>query len=180
MSYSKGLEDFILQLKGEVFFLSPREKIFLKHLEEMGIPERVVREGIEECYTAINPKRRGKRPLFLCFKTIMEKYENYLRFQAQKLEIDWKERFRKKIEKVRDMIRGEIREPRSEEEAQEILKDIENRILRNLWRRLPREEKEEIREKFKEFKENRWLFGELIKSELKKRFGIPDLSLYID
>ena len=180
MSYSKDLEDFILRLKGGVFFLSPREKLFLKFLDEMGIPESVVKRGIEECYRSINPLKRSKYPLFLCFKNVMETYENHLRLEAQRAEIDWERRFWEKLELVKGMVKAKVERPASEEEAQRILKEIETRIVRNLWRKLDREEREKIKEKYKEFKDNKEIYRELVKAEVKKIFGVPDLSLYID
>ena len=180
MSYSRGLEEFILRLKGGVFFLSPRERLFLRFLEEMGVPESVVRRGIEECYGALNPLRRSRYPLFLCFRKVMEVYENHLRLEAQRMEIDWERRFWKKLELVKDLLKAEVRRPRSEEEAQRILKELETRIVRDLWRRMGKEERERIKEKFRDFEGNREIYGELIKAEVKKLFGIPDLSLYVD
>ena len=180
MSYSKNLEEFVLRLKGGVFFLSPREKLFLKFLEEMGVPEGVVRRGIEECYRSLNPLKRSKYPLFLCFRKVMEVYENHLRLEAQRVEIDWERRFREKLDLVKGLIKTGIKKPRSEEEAQRILKEIETRIVRNLWRRMKEEERERIKEKYREFEGNREIYGELIKAEVKKLFGIPDLSLYVD
>ncbi len=180
MSYSKKLEEFVLSVKGGVFFLSPREKLFLKMLDEMGIPEEVVREGVEECYRSINPKRRSKHPLFLCFNSIMERYENHLRLEAQKIELDWKGRFKKKLGLVKHLIETHVQEPTSEEEAERILRDIETSILRKLWKKLSPEERERIMSKFEEFKENREIFGELIKNEVRRTFGVPRLSLYVD
>jgi len=52
--------------------------------------------------------------------------------------------------------------------------------VRKLWRRLKKEERERIKEKYKEFEKNREIYGELIKAEVKRIFGVPDLSLYID
>lgn len=179
MSYSRTLEEFVLRMKGGVFFLSPRERLFLRFLEEIGIPESVVRRGIEECYGTLTPLRRSKHPLFLCFKRIMEVYEDHLRLEAQRIEIDWESRFWRKVNLVRDMLK-EVRRPRSEEEAQKILKEIEARILRDLWKRMEKEERKRIKDKYKDFEDNREIYGELIKAEVKKLFGVPDLSLYVD
>ncbi len=180
MSYSKKLERFVLELKGGVFFLSPRERIFLSFLEEMGIPEHVVREGIENCYRAVNPRRRSKRPLFLCMGEIMEAYERFLRLEAQRLEIDWRRRFREKVELVKDLLKGEVGEPKSEEDAQRILKEIERQIVRALWSKMDPQQRRRIREKFKDFESRRDIYGELIKAEVKRLYNLPDLSLYVD
>ncbi len=179
MSYSKRLENFILELKGGVFFLSPREKMFLDFLEEMEIPESVVREGIEKCYTALSPKRRSKHPVFLCFKSIMEVYENFQRLSAQKVEIDWRRRFKEKIKLVSHMIDGEVCEPDSEESAHRILKELERSIVSKLWKKMSKEERERIMKKYAEFKNNKEIFRELVKREVQKFYGIPDLSLYV-
>ncbi len=180
MSYSKRLESFILEMKGGVFFLSPRERMFLDYLEEMGVPEEVVREGIARCYTSLNPRRRSKYPLFLCFKTVMEEYENYLRLEAQKVSIDWRRRFEKKISLVRDYLEKDVPVPENEESAQEILKEIEREIVRRLWRSMDREERKRIKEKYREFENRRDIYGELIKREVQRIYGIPNLSLYVD
>jgi len=180
MSYSRDLEDFILEMKGEVLFLSPRERMFLNFLSEMGVPEEVVRQGVERCYTAVNPFRRARRPLFLCFREIMEAYERFVRLSAQRAEIDWKRRFREKIELVKDLLKEELREPTSEEEAQRILKRIESGIVRALWRKMSPSEKERILRKYKDFRKNREVYRELVKAEVKRIYGIPDLSLYVD
>ncbi|EDP74627.1 hypothetical protein [Hydrogenivirga sp. 128-5-R1-1] len=180
MSYSKSLEDFVLRLKGGVFFLSPRERLFLKLLEDMGVPEHVAREGIERCYTALNPRRRSKHPLFMCFRNVMEAYENHLRLEAQRVEIDWKKRFEEKVRGVKKFVNLSVKDPESEKEAQEILKKVETELFRELWKQLSKEEKREIKEKFKEFRDNKAVFGELVKRELQKRFGVPTLSLYVD
>ncbi len=180
MSYSEELEGFILRMKGEVLFLSPREKLFLKFLSEMGVPESVVREGVERCYTAINPRRRPRRPLFLCFREIMDAYERFVRISAQRAEIDWRRRFREKLNLVRDLLRGEVEEPHTEEEAQKVLKQLEAKIVRSLWRRMSPEERERILKKYSDFRGNREIYSELIRSEVKKIYGLPDLSLYVD
>ncbi len=180
MSYSKKLETLILELKGGDFFLSPRDREFLKALEEMGVPEEVAFEGVRRCLESVAPKKRSKTPLFLCFSAVMEAFENWRRLKAYEEHWSWRDRFRKKIELVKGLIRKLPPEPRTEEEARRILSDLEKRILRNLWRRLPEEERKRILKKYSKFKENKDLYRELVKEELRKRFGLPNLSLYVD
>jgi len=180
MNYSRGLEEFILKLKGEVFFLSPREKAFLKLLSEMGIPEKAVREGIERCYTAVDPRRRAKRPVFLCFREIMESHETLMRIELQKRGIDWRHRFWQKIRLVESFAGDEVREPSSEEEAQKILKKIEARMVQSFWERMDPSQRKRILFKFRDFKDNREIFRELIGAEVKRIYSLPDLSLYVD
>lgn len=180
MSYSMALEEFILKLKGGVFFLSPREKLFLNFLEELGIPESIVKEGIERCYTALNPRRRSKHPVFLCYRSIMDVYENFLRIEAQKVRIDWEHRFEEKVKKVKELVNFEIKKPESEEDAQKVLKEIESRIMKELWKQLSKEERDSIGRKYREFRDNKEVFAELVKRELQKKFKIPPLSLYVD
>ena len=180
MSYSEKLKELILSMKGEVFFLSPRELAFLDLLEDMGIPESIVEEGIKECYRSINPYRRSKHPVFMCLKTIMSVYENYMRLEAQKMRLDWKKRFYKKLELVKEFIKERVEEPRSEEEAEMLLRRIEDSILRALWKDIPKSERAKMVSKYEEFKENEEIYRELIKSEVRRFFGLPRLSLYID
>ncbi len=180
MRYSEKLSELVLSLKGGVFFLSPRERAFLDMLEDMGIPLRVVIEGIRDCYVALPPGRRSKYPLFMCFKYVMKRYEDFLRIEAQKLELNWRDRFLKKLSLVKNLVTEEVPAPKSEEEAERTLRDIEAKILKGLWRKLSPQEKERIREKYKDFKDNQEIFGELIKSELRRIYGIPHLSIYVD
>jgi len=102
----------------------------------MGIPEKAVREGIERCYTAVDPRRRAKRPVFLCFREIMESHETLMRIELQKRGIDWRHRFWQKIRLVESFAGDEVREPSSEEEAQKILKKIEARMVQSFWERM--------------------------------------------
>ncbi len=180
MSYTERLENFIIKLKGEDFFLSPRERIFLELLAEMGIPEDIVKEGIEKYYTALNPRKRSVKPVFLSFKEIMTSYERYIRLNAQIQKIDWRARFYRKLELVKELISIKVNPPSSEEEAWKTLKSVEEKILRLFWNKLTEEEKKEIINKYKEFKKNREIFREFIKSEIRKKFKIPNLSLYVD
>ncbi len=180
MSYSGSLEEFILKLKGEVFFLSPREKMFLKLLSEMGVPEEAVREGVERCYTAVDPRRRAKRPLFLCFREIMESYEIHMRRELQRKGIDWRRRFWEKVRLAGSFAGSEVREPSSEEEAQRILREIEARMVRSFWRRMDPSRRKRILQKFRDFRGNREIYRELIGAEVKRIHNLPDLSLYVD
>jgi len=180
MRYGKSLEDFILSLKGGVFFLSPREKLFLAFLDEMGLPEDVLREGVEDCYRAVDPRKRSRYPLFLCMRPIMEAYERFLRLEAQKGGLDWKRRFQKKLALAKKYLKTGAVEPASEEEAHKLLKELERRIVRKLWRSMDEEEKRRIKEKYREFERNRSLYSELIKEEVKRIHGVPNLSLYVD
>ncbi|MDQ7038721.1 MAG: hypothetical protein Q9N26_05935 [Aquificota bacterium] len=180
MRYSKRLERLVLNLKGGGFFLSPRDREFLKLLEDQGIPEEVVEEGIKKCLTGINPSKRGKTPLFLCYRTVMETYENWRRIKAYGEMPDWRERFRKKLEAVKGFIRKVPPAPGTEEEARRVLREIEDRIMRNLWKKMPAEERRKIRRKYERYREERELYRELVKREIRKMFNLPDLSLYVD
>ena len=180
MKYSKKLERLILSLKGGGFFLSPRDREFLRLLEEEGIPEEVVEEGIRRCLNAFNPTKRDKIPLSLCYGVVKETYENWRRIRAYREGPDWRERFRRKLEAVKDFIRKVPTTPGTEEEARRILREVEDRIMRNLWRRIPEEERRRIREKYERYREDMELYRELVKREIRKRFNLPDLSLYVD
>jgi hypothetical protein len=180
MRYSKRLERLIMELKGGEFFLSPRDREFLRILEEQGIPEEVVEEGIRRCLSGVNPSRRDRTPLFLCYRTVREVYENWRRLKAYQEGEPWRERFLRKLELARGLVRKVPPLPKTEEEAARYLKDLEDRILRNFWRRIPREDRERILKKYEKYKEEKVLYRELIKREIRRRFNLPELSLYVD
>ncbi len=171
------LEEEILRLKGGVFFLSPREKRFLDMISEMGIPNDVVLTGVKECLRSLEPKRRSKYPIFMCYKKIMEMYDQQVRREAQ-VQPYWEERFKEKIDLVKELVKHPLPKPKTPEEAEEILRSLERDILSIAWKKLSAQEKRNIKEKFKDYEENKDLYAELIKEELRRRFGIPHLSIY--
>ena len=175
-----GALDTLKRLKG-VHFLSPKDEKVIRTLrEDYGIPEEVIEEGIEECLKEVNPLRRKRYPLYRCIKKVLELYK--LKKRKEKVRFDWLEKFNEKLRFVEGFINiSEIPEPESEEEAERILKEIERKIFQSLWDSLEKEEKRKILHKFREVKEeDEELFKELVKDELRKRFGIPYLSLYIE
>lgn len=181
MSYYKELKGLILSLK-DVFFLSPREIWFLKFLEESGYPLDIVREGIKRFYTSLPPERRSKVPVFFAFKDIKRSYEAFLHKKARDIKIDWKERFRRKIEEVREYLPKDftLRVPSSENEAEKILNEIEDLIAKSLWDSLTKERKHIIIKKYAQFREDRQVFKLMIKNEVLKMWKIKSLSLYVD
>lgn len=177
MAYSKELTEFILRTKGG-FFLSPREVLFLEFLEERGIPEEVVREGLLSCLGEISPEKRSKHPIFLCFKKVLEIYEDFMRRQVISSPFDWRAQYRRKINVISRFIETDTPEPCSEEEAKERLKALERELANILWDKLPEGEKRKILRKANKFKEDRELYLEVVKRHLFKHYGLPDLSLY--
>ncbi len=171
------LEEEILKLKGGVFFLSPRERRFLDMISEMGVTNGVILLGIKECLRTLEPKRRSKYPIYMCYKKIMEIHDQQIRREAQ-IQPHWEARFKEKVALVKELVSDPLPKPRTPEEAEEILRGIEKEILRLAWKRLTAQEKKAIKDKFKEYEENRDLYAELIKEELRRRFGIPHLSIY--
>jgi hypothetical protein len=179
MSYVKELEEFILRLKGGSFFLSPREKVFLEFLEEMGVPPSVVKEAIESCLSALEPRKREKFPVFLCLGKVMEFYENYLKISVRREPFDWRERFKKKIEQLKHYLEEDPPQPGSEEEAAQILKKIEGRIIKRLWESLDASKKREILRSARSFRKEDEIYKEIIKKRIREMFGLPDFSLYV-
>ena len=52
--------------------------------------------------------------------------------------------------------------------------------MRKIWKSMDEKEKRRIKEKYREFERNRSLYSELIKEEVKRIHGVPNLSLYVD
>ncbi len=179
MSLRKEIEDFVIRIRGGSFFLSPRERMFLDLLNEMGVPPSVVKEGLEICISAVNPSKRQKFPIFLCLGKILELYENYQRIKLQREPFDWKERYLKKINAVMHLLDSEPPSPRSEEDAQKVLKELEKRIFKKLWESLEQEEKRKILDSVREFRREDDIYRELIKKRVFDLHGIPRLSLYL-
>ncbi len=176
MSYYESLKDFILELKKDVLFLSPRERWFLKVLEEQGYSLEAVKKGIEKFYKALRPDRRSTTPVFFAFSQIQKLQKELSKKKTNKRDYDWKEKFRKNIEKIRDYIKEPISEPSTKEEAEEVLRKIENAVVKSIWDCMPQEEKRAILRKYAQFKENEELFKFLIKLEIMSRYNIPKIS----
>ncbi|MFN7064750.1 MAG: hypothetical protein ACK4OF_01175 [Aquificaceae bacterium] len=178
MSYYRELKDFILDLRGGGFFLSPRDAWFLKFLEEEGYPLEVVKEGIRRFFLFFPPERRSKLPLFMSYKKIAKLNKHY----REPKKADWKERFYQKLEMVKAFLEEDfqIPEPKDMGEAEELLQNIERQIAQKLWNALNQGEKESLLRKFSIFKEDKELLKAMIKRELLKKVGLRSLSLFLD
>lgn len=180
MSYYRELKDFILELRGSGFFLSPRDRWFLKFLEEEGYPVSIVKEGIRKFFLFYPPERRAKLPLFMSFGEIEKlKRHHTERVTSRK---DWRERFKEKVNMAETVLGQELEKPnpRNVEEAEEFLQSLESLIAKRLWESLSKEEKAQIVSKFKVFKEREDLFKAMVKRELFKRAGLKSLSIFLE
>ena len=173
-------EEVVISLKGQ-FFLSPRERQFINLLtKELQIPEEVLRQALEECLKAVPPEKRRKFPLFKCLKKVLELKQLHARREAFQKDLNWKEIFYEKLRYASAYLDEEVKEPQTEEEAERTLRELESKLMKRLWKELPKEEKKKIVEKYKDVKgEDEELFKELVKHELRKIYGIPELSLYV-
>lgn len=179
MSYYRELKDFILQIKGD-FFLSPRDRWFLKFLEEEGYPLEVVKEGIKKFFLFHPPNRASKLPLFMSFGQIQKLKRFYIKKTSQGL--DWKERFLKKLRLAEEILgrKIQVKMPEDMQSAEEILQSLSSEIAKKLWDELSREQKASLMKKFASFKQDQELFKAMIKRELFKEKGIKSLSLFVD
>ncbi len=179
MSYYKELKDLILELK-DCFFLSPRDRWFLKFLEEEGYPLEVVKEGIKRFFLFHPPERRSKLPLHMSFGEIKRLKKLHIKKPSEG--IDWKDKFLKKLRLAEEILQKkvEIDVPESIEKAEEILQDLEAQIAKRLWESLSKEEKARLLKKFAPFKERQDLFKAMVKRELFREKGIRSLSLFLD
>ncbi|NPA32332.1 MAG: hypothetical protein GXO04_01760, partial [Aquificae bacterium] len=142
-------EEVVLTLKGQ-FFLSPRERSFIRLLkEELGYPEEIIAKGIEECLKSVPPERRRKFPLFRCMGNIRKLYEKSRRQEALVKDINWEKIFSDKLKILESFISVEnVRFPSNEEEAEEILRELERKLMKKLWDELPEERKKEILKRY--------------------------------
>ncbi|WP_448584250.1 hypothetical protein [Thermocrinis sp.] len=175
MSYSE-IAELILKLKGEVF-LSPRERWFLKRLEEEKYPLEVVKKGIEKFYASIPPERRQKTPAFLALKHIQQIRKRTI--PRQKVE-DWEERFKRKLERLKQFIQVPEVNPKSKVEAEEVLMELEQKLYKHIWEHLPEEEKREILRKYAQFKKDKTALSFMVKGELRKKFNLEIFSLFVE
>ena len=175
MFYSEIVE-LILKLKGEIF-LSPRERWFLKRLEQDQYPLNVVKEGIKRFYASIPPERRQKTPAFFALKHIQQVRKKS--FSKKEIE-DWQRKFEKKLEKIGQFIPVPQVKPNNKIEAEEILMDLEKKLYKHLWDDLPEEEKKEILKKYAQFKQDKTALSFMIKGELRKKFNLEIFSLFVE
>ncbi|WP_448587553.1 hypothetical protein [Thermocrinis sp.] len=173
--YSEVVE-LILELKKELF-LSPRERWFLRRLQEFAYPPEVVREGIKRFYTAIPPEKRQKTPAFFALKVIEEVRKRTL----PKQETDnWQEKFKEKIKKIKEFIPVPEVEPKDKMSAEDLLMELESKLYKHLWDGLPDEEKKEILKKYAQFKQDKTALSFMIRGELRKRFNLEVFSLFVE
>lgn len=178
MSYYKELKDLVMELKGGDFFLSPRDRWFLKFLEESNYPLPVVREGIRRFFLKHPPERR-RLPLFMSFGEIERLRKVYKDKETKGF--SWQERFWDKV-KVVERFLGEVKveEPKDMESAEKTLQTLENMVAKRLWDSLSKEERSKLIKKFSQFRQEEELFKLMIKGELLKREGVKRLSLFVD
>jgi len=183
MSYYSEIAKLILEIKGEIF-LSPRERWFLKRLEEEGYPLEVVKEGIKRFYAQIPPDRRQKTPAFFALKKIQEiksKSLSSLISQPLKQSLDdWQEKFRRKLEKIGQFIEVPKVEPKDKMNAEEILMDLERKLYKHLWESLKEDQKKEILKKYAQFKGDKEVLSFMVKGELRKMFNLEVFSLFVE
>ncbi|RMH09373.1 MAG: hypothetical protein D6699_00100 [Aquificota bacterium] len=179
MSYYRELKDFILELKGGGFFLSPRDRWFLKFLEENAYPLEVVKEGIKRFILSYPPEKRQKLPLFLSFKEIEKLRKRHTKQKGTSE--SWKEKFYRRLELVRPYMADlSFKEPKDVNEAEKMLMEVEKKLAKVLWDNLSQEEKRSLLKKYATFKGEEELFKLLLRRELLKRVGISSLSLFVD
>ncbi len=179
MSYYRELKDFVLQLKGD-FFLSPRDRWFLKFLEEEGYPLEVVKEGIRKFFLFHPPERASKLPLFMSFGQIQKLRKLYIKKPSEGT--DWKEKFLRKLRLAEEILarKIEVKMPKDIQSAEELLHSLSSEIAKKLWDELGKEQKASLLKKFAIFKQDQELFKAMIKRELFKEKGIKSLSLFVD
>jgi len=165
------------RLKG-TFFLSPREEAFIKRLiTEFKVPEPLVEKGLEECLRAVPPERRARFPLFRCARTVLRLYEREKKTRPAAA-YGWQKAFKEKARLLSRLLGVKPPEADSPEEAQRVLYKLEEELLRRLWRRLSPSQKKEILELYEPFKSRPEVYRELIKEELRRRFNLPNFTLY--
>ncbi len=177
MSSYREVAELILKLKGEVF-LSPRERWFLKRLEESAYPWKLVEEGIRRFYAKLPPEKRKKTPAFFALKEI-EKLKK-IALKTYKREEDWRGKFKDLLKRMAEFIEVPEVEPKDKMTAEEILMDLEGKLYKHLWEGLPEEEKRALLKRYAQFKEDKTALSFMIKTELRKKFGLGLFSLFVE
>lgn len=178
MSSYREVAELILKLKGELF-LSPRERWFLKRLEESAYHWQLVEEGIKRFYAKLPPERRKKTPAFFALGEIERLKKKAIKNSAGK-EDNWRERFKSLLEKLGEFIEVPKVEPKDKMSAEEILADLESKLYKHLWENLPEEEKKALLKKYAQFKQDKTALSFMIKGELRKKFGLGVFSLFVE
>ena len=178
MSSYREVVELILKLKGELF-LSPRERWFLKRLEESAYPWKLVEEGLKRFYAKLPPERRKKTPAFFALGEI-ERLKKRLIKNSTGKEEDWRKKFKDFLEKIGEFIEVPKVEPKDKMSAEEILADLESKLYKHLWESLPEEEKKALLKKYAQFKQDKTALSFMIKGELRKKFGLGVFSLFVE
>jgi len=178
MSSYREVAELILKLKGELF-LSPRERWFLKRLEESAYPWQLVEEGLKRFYAKLPPERRKKTPAFFALGEI-ERLKKRLIKNSTGKEEEWRKKFKDFLEKLGEYIEVPKVEPKDKMSAEEILADLESKLYKHLWDNLPEEEKKSLLKKYAQFKQDKTALSFMIKGELRKKFGLGVFSLFVE
>lgn len=200
--YYQAVSRFFLEHRGPPFFLSSREIEEIKEWKNMGIPLKIVLEGIKDCFVTHRrkPGRKDKvMSLAFCRSFVLRGYEAYKERKVGRqgkpfLEEGKKKELQKAIEgfltscpeNFTDLRRIFLRalELVSGGVDEEILEGLENDAEALLIGMASEEEKRQIqKEVMTEFGKNdpqeldRIQTLKVIK-HIRKKFGIPHISLY--
>ncbi len=173
----EDLEELILILKPENFFLSPKEKTYLNLLIDMGVKKEAILGALRDEYLRVPIRKRSKIPIYFFHKKILELNESILKSE----ELSWYENYLYKIKALENYIKlnpflKEINIPKeapsTEKEAILTIKALREKLAAILINKLPKEEKESIFKKYNSFRREREIYEEFISREVLSKFSI--------
>jgi len=201
--YFQSIALHFFKHRGAPFFLSSKELDYIANWEKMGVPLRVVLEGIERSFESYRrkPGRKAKiQSLAFCDLQVLKAFE-----QDRERKVGHKKRIVERREK-RDRARAEVERFLSKipqqigylKEAyslaqkvlsqthfdEEELERIEGKIEELLWKNAVDEEKEKVKRgvlkdyEFKQEEEFERIFRIKLVKVLRDRYKIPYISLF--
>lgn len=201
--YFQEIAYFFLQERGAPFFLSSKDLDLISTWEEMGIPLKVVLEGVERTFDNqwIRPRREGKiHSLAFCKLQVVKAFEQHkerkIGIHAKKYDRDEKRRrIKEEVQKflsdipltlsyLEDIYARALKMLSRKKVKEEELEQIEEEVEELLFKHSPEREKElarkEILEKYSA--KGGEEFHSIVKLKLVKflreKYKIPYISLF--
>jgi len=200
--YLQAVSRFFIEHRGAPFFLSAEEIENIKEWKCMGIPLQIVREGIEDCFSARKkrPSPRGKiMSLSFCRPFVLHGYKAYKERKVGAGERpnrkeDKRDRLKKAIENFLStcpdrfpdiqQVFSRALDLLSQDAAEELLEDLENEVEELSVRMASREERERIQTAvMDEFgsrgsRERSRIQRLMLIKQVREKYAIPHIPLY--
>jgi hypothetical protein len=179
MSSYREVAELILKLKGELF-LSPRERWFLKRLEESAYPWQLVEEGIKRFYAKLPPERRKKTPAFFALGEIERLKKRAIKSTPQGKRINGGTGSKVLWKSWESILKCQRWNQRTKCPQRKFWRTWRASYTNTSGRICLRKKKNLFLKSMPNFKQDKTALSFMIKGELRKKFGLGVFSLFVE